>query len=91
MKIDTKFNIGDRVWIVYEHNKEVHVFSDLISDIMISNRNGGTEIKYWLEYADCDYFDEYNLIPYADADMLATTISALDSKIMDTQTSNKGE
>lgn len=91
MKIETKFNIGDRVWIVYEYNKEVHVFSDFISDIMISKKNGCTEIKYWLEYADCDYFDEYNLIPYADLDKLAETISALDSKIIDAQSASKGE
>lgn len=39
MKIETKFSIGDRIWVVYEHRGEVHVYSDEIDSMMIERDN----------------------------------------------------
>ena len=35
MKIEIKFNIGDRVWIVYENRGEVNAYSDEIDSMTI--------------------------------------------------------
>ena len=35
MKIETKYEIGQRIWIVYEYEGEVNVFDDIIEEIII--------------------------------------------------------
>lgn len=39
MKIETKFSIGDRIWVVYEHRGGVYVYSDEIDSIIIERDN----------------------------------------------------
>lgn len=40
MDIKTKYEIGQRIWFVYEKNKEVHVYDDIINEIVVNkNRN----------------------------------------------------
>ena len=36
MKVETEYNIGDKVWVVYECNGEVNVYSDIIDSIMVT-------------------------------------------------------
>lgn len=92
MKIESKFNIGDRVWVVHEDKKEVCVFSDYISDIMVSEGvNSSMSIRYWLKYADCDYFEENALTPYNNIDSLALKIQILDDQIINEQMVAEGE
>lgn len=86
MKIETKFNIGDRVWIVDENNGEVCVYSDYVSSIIISEEKGCIKVEYWLKYSDCDSFVESAVIPYEDIDLLILKIKAYDDRIMDKQT-----
>ena len=47
MKIETKFNIGDRVWVVYEYDSEIRVYSDYIKEILIHimQKSGNTHQK----------------------------------------------
>ena len=33
MKIETKYDIGQRIWIVYEHKGEAHIYEDEIVEI----------------------------------------------------------
>ena len=88
MKIESKFNIGDRVWVVYEYDSEIRVYSDYITEILIQK---GNEIRYWLENTDCDDFEESALIPYNDIDLLTLKIQILDDQIINEQMVAEGE
>ena len=43
MNIKTKYEIGDVIWIVYEHNGEVHAYDDPIVNIVVTEEK---ELKY---------------------------------------------
>lgn len=88
MNIKTKYNIGDRVWIVYEaiinnqyhHNMpagEVSVYDDTICSIEIGKE--GT--FYLLEKADCIDVKEDEIILYDETDKLLTKIQELMNEI----------
>lgn len=69
MTIKTKYNVGQRVWIVYENRGEVSVHDDHISDIIISDgdliygtREGYSELK------------EEEVILYEETDKLADKV-----------------
>ena len=36
MKIETKYEIGDHIWVVYKHEGEVYVYDDQIVNIVIN-------------------------------------------------------
>lgn len=72
MVINNKFEIGQRVFIVYKYQGEVSVYDDYIAEISINN-NG---INYWLEYATTDRV-ESDLVDYNDTDALVTKIKKL--------------
>ena len=73
MKIETKYNIGDKVWIVYEANTptglsgEVNLYDDVITDIII-DKDG---IAYATEHTD---IEEKDIIPYEDKSTLLIKI-----------------
>lgn len=88
MDIKTKYNIGDRVWIVYEariSNKyindeptgEVSVYDDTIRSIEIGKE--GT--FYLLEKADCIDVKEDEIILYNETDKLLAKIQKLMNEI----------
>lgn len=88
MKIETKYNIGDRVWIVYEqiinnqyhHNEpsgEICVYDDYICAIDI-DKDG---LRYLLKYSDCMDLEEKDIILYDETDKLINTIKELMNKI----------
>lgn len=84
MKIETKFNIGDRVWVVYEYDSEIRVYSDYIKEILIQK---GNEIRYWLKNTDCDFFAEKALIKYENTSELISRINKIDSEIVKEESS----
>lgn len=73
MKIETKYNIGDKVWIVYEANTqyglagEVNLYDDVIIDIII-DKDG---ILYATQHTD---IREKDIIPYEDKEALVNKI-----------------
>lgn len=84
MNIKTKYNIGDRVWIVYEaivnnqyiHNQpagEVSVYDDTICSIEI----GKEETFYLLEKTDYIDVKEDEIILYNETDKLLAKIQKL--------------
>ena len=88
MNIKTKYNIGDRVWIVYEaiinnqyiNNKpagEVSVYDDTISSIEI----GKEGIVYLLKNADFVDLKEDEIILYNETDKLLAKIQKLMNEI----------
>lgn len=84
MNIKTKYNIGDRVWIVHEpiiNNEyvqnepagEVSMYDDYICSIEI-NKEG---TFYLLKYSDCIDLKEDEIILYHETDKLLAKIQKL--------------
>lgn len=95
MKIETKYNIGDRIWIVYENTTrdiknnlvltgEISLFDTTISEISVNN-NG---FEYYQEEGDFEGIEEKDIILYEDRKKLLATIYELMDKIHERE---KGE
>jgi len=69
MKIESKYEVGQRVWVVYEHQGEVSVYDDLIAEICV-NKDG---LYYMLETACIDRKEE-DIILYEDKKELVSKI-----------------
>lgn len=72
MKIQTKYEIGDKVWIVYENRGEACVYDDYIDEIFVNDEG----INYMLREACIDGKEE-NIIPYEDTDKLVEKIKQI--------------
>lgn len=88
MKIETKYNIGDRVWVVYEpiinneyiHNEpagELSVYDDYINTIEIDEDG----IHYLLKYSDYTELGEKDIILYDDTEKVLKRIKQLMEEI----------
>ena len=69
MTIKTKYEIGQRVWIVYENKGEACVYDDYIEEICI----GENGLYYMLKEACIDVI-ENNIVLYEDTDKLIEKI-----------------
>ena len=78
MKIETKFSIGDRIWVVYEHRGGVYVYSDEIDSMMIE---GDNKVTLYLKNSDTLGICERDVFEYNDIDGLMNKIKELDDKI----------
>ena len=73
MKIETKYNIGDKVWIVYEANTpnglsgEVNVYDAVIESITVDSEG----LYYNTQYCDNK---ENEIVPYEDKEALVAKI-----------------
>ena len=73
MKIETKYSIGDNVYVIFkEDNGEIKLFKDKIDSIVIKEN----EIVYFLDKI-CEEFHEHELIKYKDESSLLNKIDAL--------------
>ena len=100
MKIETKYNIGDRVWIVKEGSyynsttgkrelsDELEVFDDYITAINIEE---GNNIIYVLKYADMIDLAENDIILYNEKDKLIQKIEELMNKINEREEKGNGQ
>lgn len=73
MKFESKYEIGDRVWVVYEAYGEACVYDDYIDEICV---NENKEIYYILKEVCMDIAEE-NLIPYEDTETLINKIKEI--------------
>lgn len=78
MTIKTKYEIGQRAWIVYENKGEVCVYDDYIDEICI-NENG---MYYMLKEACIDRAEE-DIVLYEDTDKLVAKIKQTMQEIRD--------
>lgn len=69
MTIQTKYEIGQRVWIVYENKGEVCLYDDHIDEICISESG----LYYMLKEASIDE-TEANIVLYENTDKLVEKI-----------------
>lgn len=81
MKIETKYNIGEKVWIVYEWSGEVAVYSDIIDGYTYSEDG----LSIWLKNSDVSDMKEEDLILYDDLEQLAERIKEIDKKTNEKQ------
>lgn len=78
MKIETKFDIGDRIWVVYEDRREIHVYSDEIDGMGIERNN---KVALYLKASDSFDIYEEDVFEYNDIEGLMNKIKELDDKI----------
>lgn len=78
MKIETKFSIGDRIWVVYEHRGGVYVYSDEIDSIIIERDN---KVALYLKNSNSFNTYEEDVFKYDDIEGLMNKIKELDDKI----------
>ena len=69
MTIQTKYEIGQRVWIVYENKGEACVYDDYIEEIGVDDKR----IYYILKNACIDRAEE-DIVLYEDTDKLVDKI-----------------
>lgn len=72
MTIKIKYEIGQRVWIVYENRGEACVYDDYIDEIFVNDEG----INYMLREACIDGKEE-DIIPYEDTDKLVEKIKQI--------------
>lgn len=76
MTIQTKYEIGQRVWIVYENRGEACVYDDYIDEIFVNDEG----INYMLREACIDGKEE-DIILYEDTDKLVEKIKQIMEEI----------
>lgn len=73
MKIETKYNFGDEVYIVYKEQGEIHIQRDVIDEVSISKELG---LHYYPKNI-CAEFREEELIEVDRKDLLVERIDKL--------------
>ena len=75
MTIQTKYEIGQHIWFIYEHGGEVHVYDDYISSI------GWEEYLFYITKDSYEELKEGDIILYEETDKLVTKIKELMKEI----------
>lgn len=70
MTINTKFGIGDEVYIIYKENGEVKIFKDEIVEILITD----TQTLYYVSTSA----NEYNEKQFIPSDLRENVIDKID-------------
>lgn len=70
MTINTKFGIGDEVYIIYKENGEVKIFKDEIMEILITD----TQTLYYVSTSA----NEYNEKQFIPSDLRENVIDKID-------------
>ena len=83
MVIQTKYEIGQRVWIAYENKGEVCVYDDYIDEICV-NEYG---LYYMLKESSIDAIEK-NIVLYEDTDKLVEKIKQIMQEIRKKESEN---
>lgn len=86
MTIKTKFDIGERVWVVDSYKGEVEVYSDEIDSFVIES--DGRVSVYFKNSDALDVYEE-DLIAYEDDKGLLDRIKKLDKEIIEEEKKNE--
>lgn len=73
MKIETKYNLGDRFWYLFEQNGAAHVYQDVVSEIVI---NSSGKVLYYGQKLSDEIPEDY-IIPYEETEILVEQIKNL--------------
>ena len=83
MKIETKYEIGEHIWAVYQHQAVVEVYDDYIGWISYEDK-----LIYGLKES-CNDLEEQEIILYEDKEGLANRIKEVMEEIRREEESNK--
>lgn len=83
MIIETKYDIGDHIWVIYIHKDEICLFDDYITELSI-DKDG---IDYWCKDAG-DTIQEKDIVMYEDEIGLAAKIKELMKEIREKEKEN---
>lgn len=75
MKLETKYEQGQHVWVVYENKREVNVYDDYIGWITYED-----ELLYGLKES-CEDLKEADVILYEETEKLANKIKEIMEEI----------
>lgn len=79
MRIETKYSLGDRIWVIYsDTNREVRLYEDIIKEIVINNE----KILYYGDVCG-EEIEEKDIILYTDMDKLIDTIKNISNKLLE--------
>ena len=84
MEIKTKYEIGQRVWIIYENQGEACVYDDYIDEIGVDDKR----IYYMLKEACIDR-EEKDIILYEDTERLVEKIKNIMQEIRKKESEEK--
>ena len=73
MQIKSKYDIGQRIWVVYENQGEVSVYDDYIDEICMNNEK---KIYYILKKVCIDR-EEKDIVLYEDTETLVQKIKEI--------------
>lgn len=73
MQIKSKYEIGQRIWVVYENQGEVSVYDDYIDEICVNNKK---KIYYILKNTCIDK-EEKDIVLYEDTETLVQKIKEI--------------
>ena len=73
MKIETKYNLGDRFWYLFEQNGAVHIYQDVVAEIVI---NSSGKVLYYGQNLSDEIPEDY-IIPYEETEILVEQIKNL--------------
>lgn len=73
MDLKLKYDIGQRIWVVYENQGEVSVYDDYIDEICVNNEK---QIYYILKNACIDR-EEKDIVLYEDTNRLVEKIKEI--------------
>ena len=73
MKIETKYEIGQKIWVLYELDGEVRIHDDEIKEIII---NTAGKVLYFPNFCD-EEIPEEDIILYEDNEKLVKEIKKL--------------
>ena len=85
MKIETKYEIGQKIWIVYKNKGKVCLYCEAISEIAFN-----TEKLCYITYS-CNEIQEKDVILENDKDKLFEAIQKLMKEIEEEEAKENGE
>lgn len=78
MDIKTKFNIGDKIWVVDSDGGVINVYSDTIESFLVNE----DEIIIYCVDSDCIELRESDIVLYDDTEALIEKIIELDKELI---------
>lgn len=83
MKIETKYNIGQHIWVVYENRGEICIYDDYIGWISYEEK-----LQYGTRET-CNDLNEEDIVLYDETDKLVSKIKDMMDKIRERENNAK--
>lgn len=85
MKIETKYEVGQHIYIIYEYQEEVHIYDDYIVNIVIDEEK---KLRYCTKISYEELIEE-DIILYEEKEKLLSKIEELLKQIRQKESENE--